>query len=52
VNELGGAGFTWDSGLDSREYEARVQRIRESMKKQGLDALVIYASAREWPARG
>ena len=50
MNELGGAGFTWDSGLDSREYEARVQRIRESMKKQGLDALVIYASAREWPA--
>jgi Xaa-Pro aminopeptidase len=50
VSENGEVGFTWDSKLDSHVYEDRVQRIRQGMKKQGLDVLVIYASMREWPA--
>jgi Xaa-Pro aminopeptidase len=44
------SAFTWDSGLDKAEFTNRVTRIKNAMKTQDLDAIIIYASPNEFPA--
>jgi len=44
------SSFTWDSGLDKTEYSNRLTGIKNAMKAQDLDAIIIYASPNEFPA--